>query len=290
LTAIAALALAANIFGCAARATHGHESRPLVKLYVFDGGTLHISDVSRFQLKNEEVAVTDLAVTCFLIVHPKGTLMWDTCAVPDAEWAPTGGAVRHTLVLPDSQRRDVTISTSLATQLRAVGYSPADIDYIALSHYHYDHTANANQFAKATWLVRRAEHDAMFAEPPPSVTRPSTYAALRNAKTILIEGDEYDVFGDGTVVIKAAVGHTPGHQVLYVKLAHNGGILLSGDLYHYAEERSLDRVPTFEFDADQTRASRKAIEAFLRESGAQLWIQHDLRAAAKLKKAPEFYD
>ena len=50
-------------------------------------------------------------------------------------------------------------------QLAELGYSPADINYLALSHYHYDHTANANDFAAATWLVRQDERDAMFADP-----------------------------------------------------------------------------------------------------------------------------
>ena len=66
--------------------------------------------------------------------------------------------------------------------------------------------------------------------------------------------------------------------------------MLSGDLYHYPEERVLERVPTFEFDRAQTRATRAAIEAFLEQTGAQLWIQHDINASARLKKAPDYYE
>ena len=40
----------------------------------------------------------------------------------------------------------------------------------------------------------------------------------------------------------------------------------------------------------QTVASRAAVEAFLKKTGAQLWIQHDFTANAGLKKAPEFYE
>jgi len=63
--------------------------------------------------------------------------------------------------------------------------------------------------------------------------------------------------------------HTPGHQVLYLKLAKTGGVVFSGDLYHYPEERTLDRVPTFEFNPEQTRATRVAIDTFLKKAGAQ---------------------
>ncbi len=175
-------------------------------------------------------------------------------------------------------------------QLAEAGYTPSDITYLALSHYHFDHTANANAFAASTWLVREVERDAMFAEKPPGLTLPSTYSALRKSKTIILKANEHDVFGDGTAIIKLAPGHTPGHQVLYLKLAKTGGVMLSGDLYHYPEERVLDRVPTFEFNAEQTRASRVAVDAFLKKKGAQLWIQHDSTGGAKLKKSPNFYE
>lgn len=184
----------------------------------------------------------------------------------------------------------MTMTKSLTQQLKEVGYSPAEITHLALSHYHYDHTANANLFVNATWLVRQEEREAMFAPKAPAVTQPSTYAALGGIKATIIKSDDYDVFGDGSVVIKSAPGHTPGHQMLFVKLAHTGPVLLSGDLYHYPEERALGRVPTFEFDAQKTRATRSAIDAFLKRSGAQLWIQHDFRGNAKLKKEPNYYE
>lgn len=90
-------------------------------------------------------------------------------------------------------------------------------------------------------------------------------------------------------MIKLAPGHTPG-QLLYLKLAKTGGVVLSGDLYHYQQMRTLQRVTTFEFDQQQSRATREAIEAFLKKTGAALWIQHDLAANTKLKKAPDYYE
>ena len=260
-----------------------------VRLYALDGGTLE-SDPTRYRLTKEDVTATQLSVTAFLIVHPKGTLMWDTGAIADDSWTPSGRPVARRLVLSNSQERRVTLRTTMKAQLAAIGYSPADITYLALSHYHWDHTANANQFVRSTWLARQAERDAMLPKQAPDPPQPSTFADLGNAKTILITDDDHDVFGDGTVVLKLAKGHTPGHQVLYVKLAKTGGVVLSGDLYHYPQERTLNRLPTFEFNVDQTRESRGAIEAFLKKSGAQLWIQHDFTAMARVRKAPAFYE
>ena len=258
------------------------------RLYVFDCGTLE-GDPARFNLKREEMTTTDMSVACYLVVHPNGTLMWDTGAVPDVQVTSDNQRTRHHLVLANSERY-VTLAKSLKTQLAQAGYAPGDITHLAMSHYHYDHTANSNDFARATWLVRQAERDAMFAEKPADLIQRATFDALKNSKTVVIKTDDYDVFGDGSVVIKWAPGHTPGHQVLFVKLAKAGPVLLSGDLYHYPAERTLDRVPTFEVDAAQTRRTRTAIDAFLKKTGAQLWIQHDFVANAGLKKAPAFYD
>jgi glyoxylase-like metal-dependent hydrolase (beta-lactamase superfamily II) len=174
--------------------------------------------------------------------------------------------------------------------MAAIGYTPADITYLSLSHFHWDHVGNSNAFAGSTWLVRQGERDIMFANPPSPRTEPQNFSALKNRKTLIIKDKDYDVFGDGTVVLKSAPGHSPDHQVLFLKLAKTGPVVISGDLYHYPEERKLKLVPTTEFNAEQTAASRAAIEAFLKQTGAQLWIQHDLTANAKLKKSPAYYE
>ena len=261
-----------------------------VRLYVFDCGVLHNSDMGRFNLKVEDVTTTDMSMACFLIAHPKGNLIWDTGAVPDDSWKPTGKMMTQHVTLPEGSARDADLDKSLRAQLTEIGYSPADINFLALSHYHYDHTGNANEFASATWLVPQLERDAMFGGKFSGSLQPSTFSALLKSKTIILKENEYDVFGDGSVIIKSAPGHTQGHQVLYVKLAKTGGVVLSGDLYHYPAERTLDRVPTFEFNQEQTRASRVAVDAFLKKTGAQLWIKHDFDGNAKLKKSPQFYE
>jgi N-acyl homoserine lactone hydrolase len=252
-----------------------------VRLYVFDCGSLNIPDTSNYQLKKEELVTTSMALPCYLVAHPKGTLMWDVGAVPDTSFKPGGGP---------ATLRSASALKPLTVQLAEIGYVPADITYLSFSHFHWDHVGNANAFAKATWLVRKLERDIMFSDPPSPRTEPANYSALKNSKAVIVTKDEHDVFGDGTVVIKSTPGHSPDHQVLFLKLASTGPILLSGDLYHYPEERERNKVPTTEFNAAQTVASRAAVEAFLKKTGAQLWIQHDFTANARLKKVPAFYD
>ena len=244
---------------------------PAPRLYVLDCGRLEGRNLERYNLPNEERA---MSVSCILVVHSRGTLLWET-GLGD-QFA--GG--QETPVDPGWR-----VAHTLRGQLAEIGYEPADITYLAISHMHGDHTGNANDYAGATWLVQAAEREVAFADG----RNTTPYEALRNSTTVTLTGD-HDVFADGTVVIKSTPGHTPGHQSLFVGLAAAGPVVLSGDLYHYPEERSLDRVPTFEFDPDQTLASRAALEEFMRETGAQLWIQHDIVADADLKNSPEFYD
>jgi glyoxylase-like metal-dependent hydrolase (beta-lactamase superfamily II) len=235
------------------------------------------------------VTTNRLPVPVFLIVHPKGTLIWDAGAVPDSVWHYNGSSGSYIVEYKDI-KREVTLTKPLRLQLEEIGVKTSNVTYLVLSHYHYDHTGNANAFSNATWLVSQVEHDAMFSPEAPKVTRPVTYSSLRKNKTQFLTKAEHDVFGDGTVIIKSAPGHTPGHLVLFLKLKKTGNVVLSGDLYHYAEERTLNRFPTFEFDKEQTRAARADVDSFLKKKRAQLWIQHDLNAYNKLKKAPAYYD
>ena len=250
-----------------------------VRLYVFDCGHLRIPDPGRFSLFPHEVSTLELSVPCYLIEHPDGTLLWDAGLSDSlAEGSP------HT----QANGTVTTVTATLRAQLEELGYQPADITYLALSHLHYDHAGNANDFVASTWLVQRPEHEAAFGDAQGFFDQ-ALYAELENSETMLLDGD-HDVFGDGTVVIKSAPGHTPGHQVLFVDLAETGGVVLSGDLYHFPENRTLKRVPTFNFDEAQTLASMDAVEDFLMESGARLWIEHDFAANALLDKSPAYYE
>jgi N-acyl homoserine lactone hydrolase len=250
-----------------------------IRLYVLDCGALIYNRPEDYGLTREEVASTNMAVSCYLIRHPKGTLLFDTGLedriVGQAIWANVdegyGQVKTHTL----------------RAQLAAIGIGPADITYLALSHSDWDHVGNANDFAGSVWLTPKAERDFMFGPLVPTMRR-RTYGELDHARSLVYQGD-HDVFGDGSVILKATPGHTPGHQSLYVRLKKTGGVVLSGDLYHYEEERTLHRMP----EEEKTRGtpeSRAAMETFLRDTRSQLWIGHSISFFSKARKAPEWYE
>jgi len=261
---------------------------PPLRLYVLDCGTTDHVDPTRFGLPT--VAVPRLADPCFLIVHPKGTLLWDAGAYPDSAWTPDGTPQAKRVTLPGGAGRDVTVRDRLSAQLERVGVPPERITYVGLSHAHWDHTANLYQFPHATWILRRAELDAMTATPPLPLSQPSDWAALPGVRRVALGAEDYDVFGDGRVILKFAPGHTPGHQVLYVRLARTGGVLLAGDLYHFPEQVAAGTVPAFDYDTAATRASRADVAAWLKARGGVMWIQHDFVGNALLRKAPAYYE
>ena len=260
----------------------GAQSRPTTpRIYIFDNGAIKGLDPMLFNFKREELKEVDFTDISYLIVHPRGTLMFDSGEIADAELK--GGPVTKGVMSAEKP---------LLPQLAAAGYTPADITYFALSHYHGDHTGNANEFAGATWIVQKAERDFMFAaeHPQGTIIDVASFAKLKDAKTKLLDNGNFDVFGDGTVVLMSAPGHTPGHQVLAVKLAHRGLVVLAGDLYHYPEERTTGRTPTFEFNAEQSKASRAKIEQFVKDNHGELWIEHDIATHAALPRSPKYVD
>ena len=254
------------------------------RLYILDCGTIDPMDPTLFGLNADEIAGDGGFVSpCYLVVHPKGNLVWDVGQVPDALIPDDGTVVSVQEILKASRK--------LGTQLAEVGLGFDDITYMAMSHYHGDHTGNANSFAKnSTWIVQQPEYDVMFGDADVGILARDTFQDLEFSRRLILPSEDHDVFGDGSVIIKFAPGHTPGHQMLFLDLENYGPLLLSGDLWHFPEEQTLDRVPTFDADGEQTRRSRVKIEQFIEETGATMWIQHDPPTYAKLKKAPEFYD
>jgi len=249
------------------------------RLYVIDCGTLVYNRPEDYNLTREQVADTNMAVPCFLIIHPKGILLFDTGLSDRLVGRPLWENV-------DEGYGQIKFNTLLG-QLADIGVSPANITYLAISHSHFDHVGNANDYAGAIWLTQKAELDFMFGPKADAAYLP-LYSALAHARRQVFEGD-HDVFGDGTVILKFTPGHTPGHQALYVKLAKTGGVVLSGDLYHYAEERPLHRMPKEE-ESTGTPKSRETIERFLKEKNAQLWIGHSTTFFKNAVKSPGWYD
>jgi glyoxylase-like metal-dependent hydrolase (beta-lactamase superfamily II) len=244
---------------------------PAIELYAMDCGHTQFTDLDMFADDGSFAGqARELIVPCYLIRHPDGDLIWDA-GLPEAiADMPNGFS-------PPGFPAHFNVPVKLTAQLAQLNLAPADIELVSFSHMHSDHTGNGNLFAAAsTWIVDADERTRMFdaahrADPSDF----NNYNQLENAETRLIEGDaDYDVFGDGSVTIIQAPGHTPGHTVLLVRLPNAGPVLLSGDMWHLAESRERRTVPRFNTDRAQTLASMDKVERIASETGARVIRQH----------------
>lgn len=256
-------------------------NKVMVKVYALDGGTVQVNQLGLFSQDTTYTGQSKVFADAYYVIeHPKGTLMWDAglpeslVGLPEPYTDPSGAFT--------VSRRD-----SLATQLASIGLTTDDIEYLALSHTHFDHIGHAEELKNATWLVQEAEYD-FVTSAEVQKSNPDVYSAIDDLKNIKkIKGD-YDVFEDGSVVMKFMPGHTPGHQVLFVDLAEHGPLLLSGDLYHFSENREFRRIPIFNHDVGQTIKSMDAFEAFAKEKNAKVYLQHSQEDFDKFPKAPNY--
>ena len=258
-----------------------------LQMYKLDCGLIDISDLDGFSSAGDYAGIADtFASTCWLIRHPEGDLLWDL-------GLPTG------LVGNGEQKNGVftlSMERTLSDQLVEIGLFASDVDTISISHSHFDHSGQADQFQKAKWLVHTDEYAAMF----PSEREAAAIASSdeeTDASTVnpfldfaSLEREEFtgdhDVFGDGSVIIIPTPGHTVGHTSLFVDLPETGPVLLTGDLYHRRESRSLKRVPRFNFAEPATIASMELFEARAEAAGARILIQHDFDDIADLPNSP----
>ena len=254
---------------------------PEVRLYTFDGGTIMVNNLGSFSQDDSYRGLSkEFADAFYVIQHPKGTLMWD------AGLAESLVPMDTPYTTPDGNFT-VSRSDSVRNQLASIGMSPEDIDYLALSHTHFDHSGHAASMKEALWLVQEAEYKFITSREIREAY-PNEYNAIKELKNLKrIKGD-YDVFGDGTVVIKFMPGHTPGHSALYLELQEHGPLLLAGDLYHMYDSRKNKRVPIFNYDVKQTLRSMEDFEAFANERGAAVYLQHQKEDFEKMPKAPNY--
>lgn len=273
-----AAALAALLLLTSCAGTTG-PSTGVERMYVINCGENHVGDLARFTTPADAGKPRVFSNHCYLIRHARGWMLWDTgnpdrlAAMPEGFKSPVATAF---------------MKKPLAESLKEIGVAPADIQHFAMSHHHNDHSGNANYFAASTLYMQQPEFDAVFGpEPQKFGVVVANFEKLKGAKVVKLNGD-HDVFGDGSVVIKSTPGHTPGHQSLAVRLPKTGLVLLSGDMVHQSVNWEAKRAPGFNFNGPRSVQSMQEMDAWIKASGAKLWINHDREANANIPKAPAF--
>lgn len=256
------------------------QEAPDLEMWQLDCGTIELSDAGDFSdahlYDGEE---RTLVVNCYLIRNADQYMLWDAGLSKDLIGISyTEGAFT------------VSMKRSLVDQLAELTLSPEDINLAAVSHYHFDHTSQLADFPDATLLIGAADWDVVKAAQEPNQLvdpRPFTPWLGEDAAPVTAIAQDHDVFGDGSVLIKAMPGHTPGHASLLVRLPEKGDILLTGDLYHFEEQVTNRGVPQFNTNRADTLASMARFDAIAKSLDATVIIQHDSRHLDRLPTSPE---
>jgi glyoxylase-like metal-dependent hydrolase (beta-lactamase superfamily II) len=240
------------------------------RMYVLYCGDIHLNDASSFTPGASGPA--HLTVTCYLIKHAKGWVLFDT------------GVGDHIAKMPEGQKSRAgfwTVKKTLESQLAELGLKPTDIDFVVLSHSHGDHVGNLGLFSQSTLVVQKPEWEW---QPPVGVN-----PFKPGMKSITPEGD-HDLFGDGSVMLIATYGHSPGHQNMLVRLPKTGAIMFTGDSVHTKANWEGSRAPKGNFDGAQSLKALDRMRVVLKEAKAELWIGHEPSEVPLRKYAPAYYE
>ena len=270
-SAIAAAFLASMAMPAAA------QDAPDIEMWRLDCGTLQLSDSASFSDTHlYDGQPRELTDSCYVIRNGEKYLLWDT-GLP-------GAMVGNTIT---SGVYTVTVARSIVDQIGDLGLSVSDIDYVGISHYHFDHVGQLADFTASTLLIGKDDFDAVRAADGTSGIDPKPFAHwLGEGKSEPVSGDK-DVFGDGSVTMIDAPGHTPGHHALLVRLPKSGTIMLTGDLYHFEEQITNKGVPQFNTDRADTLASMHRFDQMADNLDATVVIQHDPRHLIRLPAFPQ---
>ena len=247
-----------------------------VELYAFTCGFLTLPRA--FLLKGESGMIT-VPVPSYLIVHPKGRVLFDT------------GLHEKELENPADYAGDViaryhtfhfSAGEEIGARLRAIGVDPDGINIVVNSHLHFDHCGGNAQLPNADILIQRRELEHARATGSTNgylVTDWDTGQRFRE-----VDG-EHDIFGDGTVVCLPTYGHTPGHQSLRVQTELGGEYILCGDACYLKDSLEQMHAPGIIVDREAALAVFRKFRE-LQELGARIMFGHDPDFWKSIPQAP----
>jgi glyoxylase-like metal-dependent hydrolase (beta-lactamase superfamily II) len=229
----------------------------------------------------------DFSMAGTLVKHPSGDLLIDT------------GFGRNI----DAQFRTMPFLFQLITsfslwrpavdQLEAAGYDPESLHAILLTHSHWDHVSGLPDFPGVPVWVTPLEHQfirkgghGQFGQPFTGI-RYEEYAF--EGGPCLGFPSSHDVYGDGSIMVVPAPGHTPGGVIIFVTLYNNTRYAFVGDLVWQLEGITLPAERPWivrrlgDSDADANRENLLRMVA-LKQRLPDLVIvpAHDLRAFAEM--------
>jgi glyoxylase-like metal-dependent hydrolase (beta-lactamase superfamily II) len=207
-----------------------------------------------------------------VVDHEKGLVQYDSgnnVAVSDGNCKSYWAAGMCDFLKPSQKRADV-----IDMQLKKIGKSVADVKVYVMGHSHLDHAGNLEMFKDSIIFAQQVEiyqprWQASWQRGPAFVA--ADHDGTNDFNYAAINGD-YDLFGDGAVVVLDTRGHTLGTSSVYVKLA-SGALVVAGDAIWM--EENLEGYPAgLNFSVQQYFASIDRLKWIRDLQGAKLIMGH----------------
>jgi glyoxylase-like metal-dependent hydrolase (beta-lactamase superfamily II) len=237
-------------------------------------GPFSILDVLPTYPKDQDRDVM-MPVNMYIIDHPKGLVVFDTgnnVAISDGNCTSHWNEGFCGLLQPSQTRADV-----IDKQLEKVGFSAGDVKIVITSHSHLDHIGNIEMFPDAIHVIQKKElYQAWW---PEKFQRGGAhvvadYDDARDFTYFELNGD-YDLFGDGSVVVISTPGHTLGHQSVKVRMAETGTVILAQDAVWVKE--NLEGHPAgLNYSILDYTNSVNRIKMIRDIENAQVWMGHSM--------------
>jgi glyoxylase-like metal-dependent hydrolase (beta-lactamase superfamily II) len=172
----------------------------------------------------------------------------------------------------------------LASNLKASGYRPEQVDEIYITHMHDDHVGGLSADGKRVFpnaIVRAAQQEGDFwlskahMDAAPQDSKDAFQSAMNMLNPYVSAGKFKPFDGDTELVpgIRAVAtpGHTAGHTV-YVVESKGQTLILWGDLMHVAAVQFADPAVTIQYDTDSGMAAMQRKKVFADAAGKRCWV------------------
>jgi len=226
-------------------------------------------------IPKEKAREVTIPVNMWVIDHPKGLVVYDTgnnAAISDGKCKGHWAAGNCDFLKPSQKRADV-----IDEQLKKLGYTPDKVKAVITSHAHLDHIGNIKLFPKAVHVIQRKElYQAWW---PEKFQRDGAFVmgdfdgSARDFNYLELDGD-YDLFGDGTVMVLSTPGHTLGHQSVKVKLGSGQTIIMAQDAIWFKE--NMEGYPAgLNYSVKDYNNSIQRLKMMRDLENAELFFGHD---------------
>lgn len=220
--------------------------------------TIHAVDTGTSTLDASMLTYTVGAGTTVRIPRVIWVLRGPTTVVVDTSVPP--GARPSEFI---GEALDRTPDQEPANALHLAGLDPKDVEYVVLTHLHWDHAGNCDLFPDATILVQDAE--LRYAIAPGRFFRKAFLAPtsgwgtppylVPNLRTVSGEQE----LAPGLRLVRAP-GHTPGSQAL-VADTQDGSFAIAGDAVCTYDNIDRDLPPGYHVDVDDCMDTLDALRS-----------------------------